>query len=79
VGRLLEDAPRPGHKRRLSPKKEEAIVNATLYSKTAEATPCSVRSLTRPQRVSPVTVYHVWRAHRLQPRRVQRFKLNSDP
>ena len=76
---LLEDAPRPGRKRRLSREKEEAIVNATLYSKPAPATHWSVRSLARAQRVSPATVYRVWRAHRLQPHRVRHFKLSSDP
>lgn len=76
---LLEDAPRPGRRRCLSREKEEAIVNATLYAKPGEATHWSVRSLARAQRVSPATVYRVWRAHRLQPHRVQRFKLSSDP
>jgi len=76
---LLEDAPRPGRKRRLTREKEESIVNATLYSKPKGATQWSVRTLARSQRVSPATVYRVWKAHRLQPHRVQRFKLSSDP
>src|SRR5215469_11064162 len=76
---LLEDAPRPGRKRRLTMEKEEAIVNATLYSKPTGATHWSVRSLARAQRVSPATVYRLWRAHRLQPHRVKSFKLSTDP
>lgn len=76
---LLEDAPRPGRKRRLTAEKEEAIVNATLYSKPTGATHWTVRTLARAQRVGPATVYRVWKAHRLQPHRVQRFKLSSDP
>ena len=48
---LLEDAPRPGRKRRLTAEKEEAIVNATLYSKPAGATHWTVRTLARAQRV----------------------------
>lgn len=76
---LLEDAPRPGRKRRLTVEKEEAIVNATLYAKPTAATHWSVRSLARAQRVSPATVYRVWRAHRLQPHRVKSFKLSTDP
>jgi len=76
---LLEDAPRPGRKRKLTAEKEEAIVNATLYSKPTGATHWSVRALARAQRVSPATVYRVWRAHRLQPHRVKRFKLSTDP
>src|SRR5712692_8737626 len=76
---LLEDAPRPGRKRRLTREKEEAIVNATLYCKPTGATHWSVRTLARAQRVSPATVHRVWKAHRLQPHRVQRFKLSPDP
>ena len=76
---LLEDAPRPGRKRRLTPEKEEAIVNATLYHKPPGATHWSVRTLARAQRVSPATVHRVWKAHRLQPHRVKRFKLSTDP
>ncbi|HET9308727.1 MAG TPA: IS630 family transposase [Candidatus Sulfotelmatobacter sp.] len=76
---LLEDAPRPGRKRRLTREKEEAIVNATLYCKPTGATHWSVRTLARAQRVSPATVHRVWKAHRLQPHRVQHFKLSPDP
>lgn len=76
---LLEDAPRPGRKKRLTAEKEEAIVNATLYSKPPAATHWSVRTLARAQRVSPATVYRVWKAHRLQPHRVKSFKLSADP
>lgn len=74
---LLEDAPRPGRKRRLTPEKEEAIVNATLYHKPPGATHWSVRTLARAQRVSPATVHRVWKAHRLQPHRVKSFKLSN--
>jgi transposase len=76
---LLEDAPRPGRQRRLTAEKEEAIVNATLYSKPRAATHWSVRTLARAQGVSPATIYRVWRGHRLQPHRVKRFKLSTDP
>jgi transposase len=76
---LLEDAPRPGRKKRLAAEKEEAIVNATLYSKPPTATHWTVRTLARAQRVSPTTVYRVWKAHRLQPHRVKSFKLSRDP
>jgi transposase len=76
---LLEDAPRPGRKRRLTTEKEEAIVNATLYRKPPGATHWSVRTLAQAQRVSPATVHRVWKAHRLQPHRVKRFKLSPDP
>jgi transposase len=76
---LLEDAPRPGRRRRLTKEKEESIVNATLYSKPTGATHWSVRTLARAQGVSPATIYRVWKAHRLQPHRVRHFKLSPDP
>src|SRR2546427_3886572 len=76
---LLEDARRPGRKRRLTTEKEEAIVNATLYRKPPGATHWSVRTLAQAQRVSPATVHRVWKAHRLQPHRMKRFKLSPDP
>jgi hypothetical protein len=41
--------------------KEQAIVDATLYSKPATATHWTVRTLARTQRVSAATVYRVWR------------------
>jgi hypothetical protein len=56
---LLEDAPRPGRKKRLTPEKEEAIVNATPYRKSPGATQWGVRTLAQPQRVSPATVHRV--------------------
>jgi hypothetical protein len=31
------------------------------------------------QGVSDTTVHRIWKAHRLQPHRVQRFKLSKDP
>jgi transposase len=76
---LLQDAPRPGRKKRLGRDKEQAIVNATLYSKPATASHWTVRTLARAQRVSAATVYRVWRKHGLQPHRVKSFKLSQDP
>jgi len=31
------------------------------------------------QRVSDTTAHRIWRAHRLQPHRVEKFKLSKDP
>jgi transposase len=76
---LLQDAPRPGRKKRLSRDKEQAIVNATLYSKPATASHWTVRTLARTQRVSAATVYRVWRKHGLQPHWAKSFKLSQDP
>jgi transposase len=76
---LLKDAPRPGRKRRIGARKVEAVVNATLHKKPRGATHWSVRSMARSQGLSPATVHRIWQAHNLQPHRVERFKLSSDP
>jgi len=79
VAGLLKDAPRPGRKKRIGARKVEAIVNATLHKKPRDATQWSVRSMAEQQGVSPATVHRIWQAHHLQPHRVERFKLSSDP
>jgi len=76
---LLKDAPRPGRNKRIRADKVEAIVNATLHTKPADATHWSVRTLAKRQRVSPATVHRIWQAHNLQPHRVETFKLSRDP
>ncbi len=79
VAGLLKDAPRPGRKKRIGRRKVEAIVNATLHRKPRDATQWSVRSMAEVQGVSPATVHRIWQAHNLQPHRVERFKLSTDP
>src|SRR5215510_10723775 len=76
---LLKDAPRPGRNKRIRADKVEAIVNATLHTRPADATHWSVRTLAKRQRVSPATVHRIWQAHNLQPHRVETFKLSRDP
>src|SRR5215468_10285408 len=79
VAGLLKDAPRPGRNKRIRAYKVEAIVNATLHTRPADATHWSVRTLAKRQRVSPATVHRIWQAHNLQPHRVETFKLSRDP
>src|SRR5215475_984504 len=79
VAGLLKDAPRPGRNKRIHADKVEAIVNATLHTRPADATHWSVRTLAKRQRVSPATVHRIWQAHNLQPHRVETFKLSRDP
>ena len=67
VDGLLKDAPRPGRKKRISPKKIEAIVNATLHAKPKNATHWSTRTMARAQGVSEVTVRRIRNAHGLKP------------
>ena len=47
VDGLLKDAPRPGRKKKISAKKVEAIVNATLHTKPKDATHWSTRVMAR--------------------------------
>jgi transposase len=76
---ILEDAPRSGRTKTISAEKEAAIVQATLESKPAQATHWSTRSMAEVQGVSDTTVYRIWKAHRLQPHRVESFKFSRDP
>jgi len=56
----------------------EAIVAATLQTKPKAATHWSVRTMAAEQGISPATVQRIWRAHGLQPHRVETFKLSRD-
>jgi transposase len=76
---LLKDAPRPGRKKKIAPKKVEAIVNATLQTTPRDATQWSCRTMARSQGVSSATIQRIWDAHGLQPHRVGTFKLSRDP
>jgi transposase len=76
---VLEDAPRSGRNKSISPDKEDQIVRATLETKPADATHWSTRTMAAAQGVSDSTVQRIWRAHRLQPHRVEKFKRSKDP
>lgn len=76
---VLEDALRSGRKRTIDEDKERAIVKATLETKPANGTHWSTRSMAVIQHVSDSTVHRIWRAHHLQPHRVEKFKLSKDP
>jgi transposase len=76
---ILTDAPRPGRNKTISAEKEAAIVEATLKTKPRNATHWSTRMMAATQKVSDTTVHRIWRAHRLQPHRVEKFKASQDP
>jgi transposase len=76
---VLEDRPRTGHPREISPEQEAALVEATLHSTPKDATHWSVRSMAKTQGVSPATVQRIWKKHHLQPHRVETFKFSTDP
>jgi len=76
---ILEDRPRSGRPKEILPKKEAAIVEATLRTTPKDATHWSVRSMAKQQGVSPATVQRIWKKHHLQPHRVETFKFSTDP
>lgn len=75
---LSKDAPHGPGARRFDAEKVKAIVEATLYTKPADATHWSTRTMAKAQGVSHATVQRIWDAHGLQPHRVKTFKLSTD-
>jgi transposase len=78
---LLADRPRSGRPKRLSPADEQAIVERTLHTTPPPtlATHWSTRLLAQATGLHHATIARIWRAHGLQPHRVRRFKLSTDP
>jgi transposase len=75
---LYQGASRPGRKGQSSEETEKKIVELTLHSKPENATHWSCRTLAKKAGVCAATVNRVWRRHRLQPHRVETFKLSRD-
>ena len=78
VAGLEKDAPRPGRLPRISEAKVRAVIEATLHTTPPAATHWSTRSMAKAQGVSEATVRRIWHQHRLQPHRVETFKLSRD-
>jgi transposase len=76
---VLEDRPRSGRPKQISPEQEAAIVEATMKTTPQDATHWSVRAMATSQKVSAATVQRIWRKHKLQPHRVESFKFSNDP
>jgi transposase len=76
---LMRDGKRPGRKRALSAEKVKAVVEATLQTTPTDATHWSIRSMAKAQGLSRMAVQRIWKAHKLQPHRVETFKLSRDP
>jgi transposase/DNA-binding CsgD family transcriptional regulator len=72
------DAPRPGRIPKISTQKIQAVVNATLHQRPANATHWSTRSMATAQGLSEATVRRIWRLHGLKPHLVKTFKLSRD-
>lgn len=80
VAGLLQDRPRSGRPKRISPAMEDAVVRRT-QEKPPEAvgTHWSTRTLAAEIGLSPATVQRIWKAHGLQPHRIDTFKVSQDP
>jgi transposase len=75
---ILQDAPRPGRHKALGLDVEARVVEATLHTTPPGATHWSVRSMAQAQGLSRMAVQRIWKKHRLQPHRVETFKLSRD-
>ena len=79
-GRLagLRSRPRSGRPRRVSRRKELAVVAATMRP-PQHATHWSARRLAKGIGLSFMSVHRVWEKYGLQPHRVETFKFSTDP
>ena len=75
----LDDRPRSGRPRTVTARKTAQIVALTLKPPPGGVTHWSSRDLADRVGVSHTTVHRIWRAHALQPHRVETFKFSTDP
>jgi transposase len=77
---LGKDRPRSGRRRAvLTEAKVRQVVDATRLTQPPDGTHWSVRTMARAQGISASSVQRIWKAHRLQPHRVETWKLSLDP
>ncbi len=75
---IMHDATRPGRRKTLSPEKVQAVIEATLHTQPPGQTHWSIREMAKAQGLSRMAVQRIWKRHRLQPHRVETFKLSRD-
>jgi len=75
---ILQDAPRPGRRKSISPEVVKRVVEATLHTAPPGETHWSVRTMAKAQGLSRMTVQRIWKQHRLQPHRLETFKFSKD-
>jgi hypothetical protein len=75
---LEKDAPRPGRIPRISPRKINAVIEATLHRAPPHATHWSVRSMAKAHGISRMAVQRIWNRHHLKPHLVKTCKLSRD-
>ena len=74
----LKSRHRSGRPRRISRRKELAVVTATMRP-PKHATHWSARRLAKEVGLSCMTVHRIWQKYGLQPHRVETFKFSTDP
>lgn len=79
VSGIAEDRPRPGRPKRITLEMEAEIIRRTLEENPPLGTHWSTRLMAAEAGVHHATVARIWRAHKLQPHRVETFKLSKDP
>lgn len=75
---LKKDAPRPGRIPKISQKKIQSVVEATLHTTPPNATHWSTRSMARAQGISASSVWRIWRQYNLKPHLIKKFKISKD-
>lgn len=75
----LGDRPRSGRPLSIDARTRAGVVAMTLKPPPPGVTHWSTRDLASEIGVSHTTVHRIWRAHDLQPHRVQTFKFSTDP
>lgn len=75
----LHDRARSGRPPTITARKRAQIVAQTLKPPLAGHTHWTTRDMARRTGVSHMTVQRLWRAHALQPHRVETFKFTTDP
>ena len=75
----LYDEPRSGAPRTVSDEKVDEVVRLTLEETPSGATHWSVRLMSKRVGLPPTTIHRIWQAFRLQPHRVDPFRLSNDP
>ena len=75
----LQDRPRSGRPTTITARKRAQVVALTLKRPAAGHTHWSTRDLASRAGISHTTVHRLWRAHALQPHRVETFKFTTDP
>jgi hypothetical protein len=79
VARLVRDRTRKPGLQLLPPAVVNRVVTLTLSDPLGETTQWSGRAMAKHTGVSLRSVQRIWAAHGLQPHRVRRYKLSTDP